>query len=107
MSKDSATLLLQPKKKGGPSGPPLTSTSSLIYLPNTTQSCSEVPINSNIGSNIHALVREAMNAWRANSGGAAGPSPAVAAIILLLLGQIIPQTFNNMPIPYAPPKPIE
>src|SRR5687768_18206006 len=89
MRKQPATLLLRPKKKGGPSGPPLTTTSNPIYLPNTTQSCSEVPMNSNIGSDIHALVRDAMKAWRANSGGAAGPVPAVAAMILLLLGQII------------------
>ena len=33
--------------------------------------------------------------------------PAVAASIRLLLGQMIPQTFNSIRMPYAPPMPIE
>jgi hypothetical protein len=41
-------------------------------------------------------VREAMNACRASSGGAAGPVPAVAARIRLLFGQMIPQTLSNI-----------
>jgi hypothetical protein len=56
-------------------------------------------MKSSIGSDSHVFVREAMNAWRASSGGAAGPVPAVAARIRLLLGQMIPQTFNIITMP--------
>ena len=64
-------------------------------------------MNSSIGSDIQAFVREAMNACRASSGGAAGPVPAVAAMMRLLFGQIIPHTFSNITRPYAPPSPME
>ena len=56
-------------------------------------------MKSSIGSDSQALVREAMKACRASSGGAAGPVPAVAAIIRLLFGQMIPQTFSIMTMP--------
>ena len=77
------------------------------YLPKIIQSPWDVPIRSNIGSDNQALVRDAMKAWRASSGGAAGPVPAVAARIRLLLGQIIPHTFKSMIRPNAPPIPME
>ena len=64
-------------------------------------------MKSSIGNDSQAFVREAMNAWRASSGGAAGPVPAVAAMIRLLLGQMIPHTFSIIKMPYAPPMPIE
>ncbi len=51
-------------------------------------------MKNSIGSDSHAFVLEAMNACRASSGGAAGPVPAVAAMMRLLLGQMIPQTFS-------------
>ena len=51
-------------------------------------------MKNSIGSDSQALVLDARNACRASSGGAAGPVPAVAAIIRLLLGQMIPQTFS-------------
>src|SRR5262245_44722302 len=55
------------------------------YLPKATQSPCDVPMNSNIGNESQAFVREARNACRASSGAAAGPVPAVAASIRLLL----------------------
>ena len=51
-------------------------------------------MKNSIGSDSHAFVLEAINACRASSGGAAGPVPAVAAMMRLLLGQMIPQTFS-------------
>lgn len=69
------------------------------YFPKITQSPCEVPMKSSIGSDSQALVREAMNACRASSGGAAGPVPAVAARMRLLLGQMIPQTFSIIRMP--------
>src|SRR5213080_1596411 len=60
-----------------------------------SQSCDAVPMNSSIGSDSHALVREAMKAWRASSGAAGGP-PVKAAIIRLFAGQMMPQTFSSM-----------
>src|SRR6266850_7261384 len=77
------------------------------YLPKITQSPCDVPMKSSNGSDSQAFVREAIKACRANSGGAAGPVPAVAARIRLLLGQIMPQTLRSITIPYAPPTPIE
>ena len=56
-------------------------------------------MKSNIGSESQAFVLEARKAWRASSGGAAGPVPAVAAMIRLLLGQMIPQTFSIIRMP--------
>src|SRR5438105_15434422 len=77
------------------------------YLPpKIIQSPCEVPINRSSGSDNQALVREAMNAWRASSGAAGGP-PCRAPIIRLLLGQMMPQTFSIMIMPNAPPTPIE
>jgi hypothetical protein len=64
-------------------------------------------MKSSIGSDNQVFVREAMKAWRASSGGAAGPVPAVAARMRLLLGQMIPQTFKSITMPYVPPMPIE
>jgi len=60
-----------------------------------------------MGSESHALVREATNAWRASSGGAAGPEPVKPAIMRLLLGQMMPQTLSSIMIPIAPPTPID
>ena len=77
------------------------------YLPKMTQSPCDVPMKSNKGNESQALVREAMKACRASSGGAAGPVPAVAAIIRLLFGQIMPHTLSIITMPYAPPMPIE
>src|SRR5437016_12302506 len=71
-----------------------------------SQSCDAVPMNSSIGSDSHALVREAMKAWRASSGAAGGP-PWSAPMSRLFAGQIIPQTFSNIRIPYVPPTPID
>jgi hypothetical protein len=62
-------------------------------------------MNKSIGSDNQVFVREAMKACRASSGGAAGPVPAVAARMRLLLGQMMPQTFNNITMPYMPPIP--
>jgi hypothetical protein len=59
------------------------------------------------GKESHAFVLDARKAWRASSGGAAGPVPAKAAIERLLFGQIMPQTFNIMMTPNAPPTPME
>ena len=52
-----------------------------------------------IGNDSQAFVRDAMKAWRASSGGAAGPVPAVAAMIRLLFGQIMPHTFRSITRP--------
>jgi hypothetical protein len=70
-----------------------------FYFPRITQSPCDVPMNNNIGSDSQVFVREAMKAWRASSGGAAGPVPAVAARMRLLLGQMMPQTFNIITMP--------
>src|ERR1043165_1739818 len=78
-----------------------------FYFPRITQSPWDVPMKKSIGSESQVFVREAMKAWRASSGGAAGPVPAVAARMRLLFGQIMPQTFNNITMPYVPPMPIE
>ena len=64
-------------------------------------------MKSNIGKDSQALVRDARNAWRANSGGAAGPVPAVAAMIRLLFGQMMPHTLSIIMTPMAPPRPME
>lgn len=56
-------------------------------------------MKSNNGSDSQAFVRDAMKACLANSGGAAGPVPAVAARMRLLFGQIMPHTFNIITIP--------
>src|SRR6267143_594600 len=81
----------------------------VYYLPpNITQSPrGEVAMKRSIGSDNQALVREAINAWRASSGGAAGPAPVSAAMMRLLFGQMIPQTFSNIIRPMAPPTPID
>src|SRR6266849_3557994 len=71
-----------------------------------SQSCDDVPMKRSIGSDNQALVREATKAWRASSGAAGGP-PCNAAIIRLLLGQIMPQTLSIIMMPSAPPTPIE
>src|SRR5882672_2275829 len=63
-----------------------------------SQSCDEVPMNKSIGSDNHALVREATKAWRASVGSAGGP-PCSAPMIRLLAGQIMPQTFSNISTP--------
>src|SRR5215216_2937881 len=78
-----------------------------FYLPKITQSPCEVAMKKSIGSDSQVFVREAMKACRASSGGAAGPVPAVAARMRLLLGQMMPQTFNSITMPYVPPIPIE
>src|SRR6266536_6072051 len=80
---------------------------SRTYFPNMTQSPCAVPMKRSNGKDSHAFVREAIKAWRASSGGAAGPVPAVAAMIRLLLGQMMPQTLSIITMPYAPPMPIE
>jgi len=59
-----------------------------------------------IGSDSHAFVREAINAWRASSGAGGGPT-VKAPIIRLLFGQMIPQTLSSMIKPIAPPTPID
>jgi len=64
-------------------------------------------MKSNIGRDSQALVRDAIKAWRASSGGAAGPVPAVAAMMRLLFGQMTPHTLSSITMPYAPPNPIE
>ena len=79
----------------------------LDYLPKITQSPCDVPMNQSIGSDIQVFVLDAIKASRASSGGAAGPVPASPARIRLLLGQMIPQTFSSITMPYAPPMPIE
>src|SRR5215203_488730 len=71
------------------------------YLPKITQSPCDVPMKNNIGSDSQVFVLEAIKAWRASSGGAAGPVPAVPASMRLLLGQIIPQTFSSITMPYV------
>ena len=95
------------KKNIGPIKPTGPISLRVPYLPNITQSCDEEAMKSSIGSDNQAFVLEAIKAWRASSGGAAGPVPAVAASMRLLLGQIMPQTFNSIRMPNAPPMPIE
>src|SRR3954452_14178147 len=77
------------------------------YFPKITQSPCDVPMKNSIGSDSQVFVREAIKACRASSGGGAGPVPAAAARMRLLLGQMMPQTFSNITMPYAPPIPIE
>src|SRR5215217_9613479 len=79
----------------------------LTYLPRITQSPCDVAMKNSIGNDSHVFVRDAMKACRASSGAAAGPVPAVAARMRLLLGQMIPQTFKSITMPYVPPIPIE
>ena len=92
---------LRAKKKGKEkiSLRPFRSALYVVYFPKITQSPCDVAMKNNIGSDNQAFVREAKKACRGNSGGAAGPVPAVAAIIRLLLGQIMPQTLSNIRIP--------
>src|ERR1044071_9611406 len=91
-------ILLRPIKKGTTHAVP-SRPSGGDYLPmNTTQSCDAVPMKSNIGSDSHALVRDAIKACWASSGAAGGP-PCSAAMLRLLAGQIIPQTLSNMRMP--------
>src|SRR5207245_6335122 len=103
------------RNKRGRTGPPSESRPGLdadcpasYYFPplKISQSCDEVPMKKSIGSDNHALVREAMKAWRASSGAAGGP-PCKPPIIRLLAGQMMPQTLSNMIMPSAPPTPIE
>ena len=56
-------------------------------------------MKSSIGNDSHVFVRDAINACRASSGGAAGPVPAVAARMRLLLGQMIHHTFSIITMP--------
>src|SRR2546423_1793621 len=63
-----------------------------------SQSCDDVPMNKSIGSDNHALVREAIKAWRASAGSAGGP-PCRAPVIRLLAGQMMPQTLSNISTP--------
>src|ERR1044072_1556215 len=86
---------------------PRLSAANVVYLPNMIQSSCAVRMKRNIGSDSQVFVLEAMKAWRASSGGAAGPVPAVAARMRLLLGHMMPQTFNSITMPYVPPIPIE
>src|SRR5713226_8499429 len=103
------------RNKRGRTGPPSESRPGLdadcpasYYFPplKISQSCDEVPMNKSIGSDNHALVREAIKAWRASVGSAGGP-PCSAPIIRLFAGQMMPQTLSNISTPYAPPTPID
>src|SRR5438876_1721275 len=103
------------RNKRGRTGPPSESRPGLdadcpasYYFPplKISQSCDEVPMNKSIGSDNHALVREAIKAWRASVGSAGGP-PCKAPMIRLFAGQMMPQTLSNIRMPYAPPTPID
>src|SRR5262245_24751486 len=83
-----------------------------IYLPNQAWWL-EIAIRSSIGTDSHVLALDARNATRASfalSAGTAVPLSALSAVhemILFWLGQMIPQTLNNIISPRPPPIPIE
>src|SRR5438105_15273328 len=82
-------------------------------MPRKPPKCDEAAIKKSIGTDSQVLVREARKATRpslADSAGIAVPFSALSAvheIILFWLGQMIPQTLNNITRPRAPPMPIE